>query len=517
MKLFTTEDITAIERVTIEKEGVSAHTLVERAGQEAARAIARRWGPSQRIIVFAGPGNNGADALATAVYLVNIGFRPTVFLLNIGGNRISEECRRWRDEFRTRFGSDALIEVVGQHFSAPEILPTDVVVDGLFGTGLREPLVGGFMALARYINESGAKVVSIDVPSGMFGDWNRQLITRNVIHADLTLTLQFPKLSFFFAENAEMVGQWEVLDIGLSREAIDKCPTNFFYIEEGEVRQYLHSRPRFCSKADFGSACLVAGRYGMVGASVLSARGALNAGVGKLTVHGPQCSFEILQSTVPESMFHADANKIHVSQIVLDHPFNALGIGPGLGTDDATVDALDAFLRSRPTMPLVIDADGLNCMIKRPTMLEHLPKFVTVITPHTGEFDRLFGDTGSDESRLIKAIDAARRFQILIVLKGAYTALVRPEGVVCFNSTGTPALATPGSGDVLTGILTSFIAQGHKPEVASILASYIHGLAGRIAAKKHGVAGTSATDVAAAVGPAIDSIVNPHSEFKDKI
>ncbi len=148
MKLFTTEDITAIERVTIEKEGVSAHTLVERAGQEAARAIARRWGPSQRIIVFAGPGNNGADALATAVYLVNIGFRPTVFLLNIGGNRISEECRRWRDEFRTRFGSDALIEVVGQHFSAPEILPTDVVVDGLFGTGLREPLVGGFMALA---------------------------------------------------------------------------------------------------------------------------------------------------------------------------------------------------------------------------------------------------------------------------------------------------------------------------------------------------------------------------------
>ena len=346
MKLFTTEEISAIERATIEKEGITLHALVERAGQEAARAVARRWAPSQRIIVFAGPGNNGADALATAIFLVGMGYKPTVFLLNIGGNRISDECRRWRDEIRTRFGNDSLIEVVGQHFSAPEIQPGDVVIDGMFGTGLREPLVGGFMALARYINESGAKIVSIDVPSGMFGDWNRQLITRNVIHADITLAIQFPKIAFFFAENAEIVGQWEVLDIGLSRQAIDQRPTNFVYIEEGEVRHLLHRRPRFCSKADFGSACLVAGRYGMVGASVLASRGALGTGVGKLTIHGPQCSFEICQSMVPEAMFHADANKIHVSQITLDHPFNALGIGPGLGTDDATIDALDSCVHA---------------------------------------------------------------------------------------------------------------------------------------------------------------------------
>ena len=516
MKLFTTEEISAIERATIEKEGITLHALVERAGQEAARAVARRWAPSQRIIVFAGPGNNGADALATAIFLVGMGYKPTVFLLNIGGNRISDECRRWRDEIRTRFGNDSLIEVVGQHFSAPEIQPGDVVIDGMFGTGLREPLVGGFMALARYINESGAKIVSIDVPSGMCGDWNRQLITRNVIHADITLAIQFPKIAFFFAENAEIVGQWEVLDIGLSRQAIDQRPTNFVYIEEGEVRHLLHRRPRFCSKADFGSACLVAGRYGMVGASVLASRGALGTGVGKLTIHGPQCSFEICQSMVPEAMFHADANKIHVSQITLDHPFNALGIGPGLGTDDATIDALDSFLRSRPSMPLVIDADGLNCIARRPSMLEQLP-MLTVITPHAGEFDRLFGESGTEESRLIKAIDAARRYNILVLLKGAYSALVRPDGKVYFNSTGTPALATPGSGDVLTGMVTSFIAQGHKPEIAALLGSFVHGLAGRIASRAHGEAGTSASDIAACAGMAIDSIVNPHSEYKNII
>lgn len=513
MKLFTVEEIKAIERTTMEKDGGSPRSLVERAGQEAARAIARRWGPSQRIIIFAGQGNNGADALATAAFLLGTGYKPAVFLLNVGGSRLSEECRRWRDEIRARFGADALVEVTGQHFSAPELQPSDVVVDGLFGIGLREPLMGGFMALARYINESGAKVVSLDIPSGMFGDWNRQLITRNVFHADLTLTMQFPKLAFFFAENAEMVGQWEVLDIGLSREAIDQRSTNFMYIEEGEIANLIQPRQRFCSKADFGSACLVAGRYGMVGASVLAARGALNSGVGKLTIHGPQCSFEICQSAVPEAMFHADVNKISVSKIALDRPFTAVGIGPGLGTDEATVDALDRFLRSRPSTPLVIDADGLNCIAKRPSLLEQLP-MLTVITPHAGEFDRLFGESGTDESRLIKAIDAARRYNILILLKGAYTALVRPDGVY-FNSTGTPALATPGSGDVLTGILTSFIAQGYKPEIASILAAYVHGLAGRIAARTKGVAGTSASDIAAAVGPAIDRLVNPHSEYKD--
>lgn len=504
MKLFTKEDIRNIERLTLGSEAITASTLVERVADGVAAEINKQWRTTKRVLVFAGPGNNGADALATSMRLIDMGFNPVVYLFNIGGNSIKGECRKFRDIFIREYPEANYHEIINS-FNQPELGPSDIVVDGLFGTGLKEALSGGFMALVRYINESGAKVVSIDLPSGMFVDWNRSVSARNVIHAYLTLAIQFPHISFFLPESAEMTGRWKVLDVGMSREAIEQTKSAFHLMEEAEIRSLLRPRNPFSSKADFGSACIVAGRYGMTGAAVLACRGALRAGAGKVTLYGPQCAFQIAQTSVPEAMFEADENQLMVTDIRLDKKFTSFGIGPGLGTSDSTMNAVETFIK-RSVKPLVIDADALNCLAQRPSLIHHLP-MRSVLTPHAGEFDRMFGEHINHEARLLKALEVAHNHNILILLKGRYTALVRPDGKVYFNSSGTPALATPGSGDVLTGIITAFIAQDYKPEVSALLGAYIHGKAGELAAEKHGEYGVTASDVANAVGQAIMNVM----------
>ena len=508
MKLFTTEDIRAIERDSITADGITARTLIERVANAAATEIAARWRPTKRTIVFAGPGNNGADALATAIRLIERGFKPIIYLFNIGGNSIKNECIQYRNAFRNNLPDTEFHEIINA-FNTPELGPADLVIDGLFGSGLREPLTGGFMALVRYINESGAQVVSLDIPSGMFADWDKQSPSRDIIKAKLTLAVQFPRTAFFFPERAELVGQWKILDIGLSQDAAERTKSTFHLVEAAEVRNLLRQRPKFCSKKDFGSALIIAGRFGMCGAATLACKGALRSGAGKVTLFAPQCAFQIAQTAVPEAMFDADDNKIMLSQIQPTHTHNAFGIGPGIGTADTTIAAVGAFLKTAKSS-LVIDADALNCIAKRPELLNHLP-LLTILTPHAGEFDRLFGEHQSQEDRVKKALEIAKYYNILIILKGHYTTLIRPDGKVYINSTGTPAMATPGSGDVLTGILTSFIAQGYKPEVSAILATYIHGRAGEMAAEVHGEYGVTASDIADCVGKAIAEIMRPVS------
>lgn len=504
MKLFTTEEIRAIERHTLQSEAITTLTLVERVAHAAATEIASRFRPSKRTLVFAGPGNNGADALVTALHLAQMGFNPEVYLFNIGGSTLKPDCKKCRDLLLQRSPNVTLNQVT-KIFNPPDLGPSDLVIDGLFGSGLREPLSGGFLALVRYINESGAKVVSLDLPSGMFAEWNRRGQERNMVHANLTLAVQFPRIAFFIADNADIVGTYKILDIGLNPEAIEKTKTNFHLIEEGEVWGLLRPRTDFCSKADFGSGLLAAGRYGMVGASVLAARGALRSGIGKLTVYGPQCSFPIVQTAIPEALFESDDDKLRISEIRLEHNYSAVAVGPGLGTAEVTVGAVEAlFMRSKK--PLIIDADALNCIALRPSMLEKIPP-LSVLTPHQSEFDRIFGEQPNEEARIMKALNVSRFYNILILLKGHYTKLVRPDGKVYINSEDTPALATAGSGDVLTGIILSLMAQGYKPEIAAIMAPFIHGRAGIIAAGKYGVYGTTAGDIADAVGPAIHQIM----------
>lgn len=502
MKIFTNDDIRAIDRLTIER-GTPAAELIERVGGLVADEIATRFNPSRPMAVFAGPGNNGADALAAAARLAAQGFLPDIFLFNIGGDKLTPECRALRDTLKSVPGV-RLNEVTGA-FTLPEIDRSFIVIDGLFGTGLRDGLTGGFKSLVQYLNESGATIISIDIPSGMFSDWNLRSINENIIHASLTLALQFPRLAFMMKENAPLVGEWKVLDIGLDEDAIRHTHANFQIVDGGGIRKLLRRRSPFCSKADFGHAMIVAGSYGMMGAAQFAARGALRSGVGKLTVRSASWGYEVMQTAVPEAMFSADNNDNIITAIPPQRHFSAMAIGPGIGTADPTIAALENFLKSA-TEPLVLDADALNCIARQRSLLDLIPEH-SILTPHSGEFDRLFGNHSSDEERLLRAIKAADDYNILILLKGRYTALVRPDGKVYFNSSGTPALATAGSGDVLTGIIVSFLAQGYKPEVASILGAFIHGVAGEIAAETNGIYGVTASDIADATGRAIQRII----------
>ena len=503
MRIFNNETIRAIDKATIENENVTASDLVERASEAIANEIISRWRPNKPISIFAGFGNNGADALAVARILIEQGYNPEIFLFNIGGNMLSNECRICRDKL-LEFGDINFTEIV-KNFTLPALSPNHVVIDGLFGSGLNKPICGGFTTVIQYINESGATIVSIDVPSGMLGDWNVNPINRNIIHANLTLAIQFPRLAFFLKDNAQLVGEWKVLEIGLSKEAIKNSATNFFLVEKSDIRCAIKKRNAFASKADCGSALIVAGSYGMMGAAVLSANAAIRSGVGKITVQSPQCGYNVMQVSAHEAMFVADKHELILTDIAPRHNYDGIAIGPGIGTHEYTIQALEKFLKNTK-QPIILDADALNCIALRPSLLNYIPSN-SIITPHAGEFDRIFGEHKTDEARLRTALDRAKRYNIIIVLKGRHTAVVRHDGVIFFNSSGNASLATAGSGDVLTGLMAGFLAQGYVPEIASLIAIYVHGVAGEISSETHGIFGVKAGDIADNVGRALKQIL----------
>lgn len=499
MKIFNTAELRNIDRYTIENEGITSMELIERVAEAVTTEITLRWRASKPVVVFAGPGNNGADGLSVARLLAEQGYKVHIYLFNIGGSKLTVECAACRDMLAGVDGV-TMTEVIDT-FMMPDLHRNYLIIDALFGSGLREPLKGGFSYLVQRINEANATVVSIDIPSGLAGDWNPGLISRDVVHATLTLAVQHPRLAFFIEDNAELVGEWRILDIGLSESAAANTPSNFFLVEEGDVRRVMRHRKTFASKRDYGEAIIYAGSYGMMGAAVLSAKGALRSGVGKLTVEAPRCGYPVLQTSVPEALYSHNGGEKVIEMIRPIKEYNAVAIGPGIGVHDVTVNALAQYLESTKR-PVILDADALNCVARRPAMLDMIP-VLSIITPHAGEFDRLFGQHQSAEARLKKAIEKARLYNIIIVLKGHYTAIVRPDGKIYFNSSGCPAMATPGAGDVLTGIVASMIAQGYKPEIATLISVFIHGYAGEIAAGEHGEYGVTAGDIASNVGKAI--------------
>ncbi|MDE6577435.1 MAG: NAD(P)H-hydrate dehydratase [Muribaculaceae bacterium] len=503
MKIFTSNVIPEIDSATCEAQKIDSIELMERAAAALSVEIISRFLPSQRIVVIAGPGNNGGDALALARILFEQGYKKVeVFLFNVVG-KLSHDCDEERKKLITMEGID--FTEVKHDFQPPYLGESDVVVDGLFGSGLSRPLQGGFVMLARLINESKAYVISIDVPSGLSGEWNENALKRDMIHANLTLAFQFPRLAFFFSENSDIIGEWQLLDIDLDEKKIKDIPSNYLYVEAKSVRPFLKPRNKFTGKRDFGSALIIAGSTGMMGAAVMAARGCLRSGAGLVTVHSARGGLQILQTAVPEAMFEPDRQEHFIKDMTVHHSHQAIAVGPGIGTNDGTIDALESFLKNCKA-PLVLDADALNCISRRPQLLSLIPPG-TVITPHIGEFDRLFGEHFSSEARLKKAIDMAKYYNIVIVLKGHYTTTIAPTGKVFFNSTGNPGMATAGSGDVLTGVITAFLAQGLRPSMAATIGVYVHGLAGDFALEENGEYGMIANDIARNCGKAIKAII----------
>lgn len=503
MKIFNSHTIREIDQATCVAQGIDSLQLMERASEAVTCEIISRFLPGRRVVVVAGPGNNGGDALGVARRLLEQGFkRVEIFLFNVTG-KLSHDCQKQRDMLKEMDTADFTEVIDG--FTPPPLGKGDVVIDGLFGTGLSRPLEGGFQALARYINESGAYVISIDLPSGLGSDWNSQALRRDMIHANLTLSFQLPRLSFFFEENAEVLGEWKLLDIELDPDIIRKTHSEFMYIEQRSVKALIKPRKPFTAKRDYGSSLLFAGSMGMMGAGVLCARAILKSGGGLATVHSARCGLDIIQTAVPEAMFEPDRNERFISDMTVHHAHQVVAVGPGIGTHDPTIDALESLLK-HIKQPLVLDADALNCIAKRPSLITMLPP-KTVITPHIWEFDRLFGEQKSSEDRLRKAVEIAKYYNIVVVLKGHHTAIIRPTGTVYFNSTGNPGMATAGAGDVLTGVIASFIAQGYLPEHAATIGVFLHGMAGDLAAATEGEAGVTAGDIVNNLGRALKVIM----------
>ncbi|MCF0182483.1 MAG: NAD(P)H-hydrate dehydratase [Muribaculaceae bacterium] len=499
MKIFSNDSIRRIFDRSIEIEGISMLDMMERAASAITYEIMKRWRTTKRIVIFAGPGDNGGDALAVARMLFEQGYKPAVYLLNVASSHLSNCCSANRDRLYELEGID--YTEITKTLEPPILSENDVVIDGLFGSGLRSPLKGGYTSLVQHINDSGAYIVSIDIPSGLFGEQNARIDRRNIIKADLTLTYQFKRLSFFFAENAQFIGNCQVLDLGLSSDAMAEIPADTYLIEQDDAYRMIMPRDPFSNKYDQGTIYLVAGSYGMMGAAILSARAALRTGCGLVTVHAPKKGYVPLQTAVPEALFEPDKEQYVTSAFGESHTYSAVAIGPGITTSDMTLDALDQYLKLYHHACL-LDADALNCIHKRPMLLRSIPKH-SIITPHRVEFDRLFGSHSCDEERLYKALNEARLYDIIIVLKGHHTMTVCPNGKVYINSTGNSGMATAGSGDVLTGVIASFVSQGYQPETGAVLGVYIHGLAGDIAAQEHSEFGVMASDIVDNLGRAI--------------
>lgn len=512
------EEIEELEEPQRRKMLSRRNAFIDEVGYAVANEIvALRADSESEVLIFSGDGICGAYSLATATALHASGIKAKVTLFNIGGDMLSADTGAARKRYIDACGTENLNEVVdpSTDFIMPKMNRHSIVVDGIFGSEYGKPLRGGYQAVARYINEHNARVVSIDLPSGMTTDLSVGMVNRNIIHAELTLTLVGPTLAFFMPENAELVGRWKTLPVGLDEDALQSTSCMAHLVDPSDIRTVLPKRSRVMTKADLGDALIFAGSYGMLGAAVLATRSATRSGCGKVTCHGPRCGLYVLQTAVPSAMFATDGSDYEIRHFDDAHDARGVGIGPGLGRAEATATGLDTYLKTcySADKPLVLDADALNLIAEHPSMLDFIQRR-SVITPHPGEFDRMFGSQASQSTRLLLAIEMAEKYKIVIVLKSAWTFTVWADGSVLVNSSGTEALATAGSGDVLTGLLTGLIAQKMVPEVAAVAAVYIHGIAGRIAARQCGIAGTTAEDIADAIGPAIDSILNRPQDSK---
>ena len=491
MKIFTSTQIHELDRYTIENEPIPSLDLMERAAKALTQAITEMYSVATPVVVFAGPGNNGGDALAVARLMADKNYQVSVYLFNINGN-LSPDCAANKQRLQENKRIHQFIEVI-EEFNPPALEANMLVIDGLFGSGLNKPLACGFASLVKYINSSPAQVVAIDIPSGLMTEDNTYNVRANIIRADHTLTLQQVKLSFLFPENQQFVGNLRVLDIRLSEEGMRKLDSQYTIVEENDVRQLMLPRSPYAHKGQMGNALLIAGSYGMAGAAILAARACMRAGVGKVTVNSPKRNLPLLQVAVPEAIVQNSLEETYFAEAVDTEDFNALGIGPGLGQSEQTAIAMIAQLR-RTQCPIVVDADALNILANHRAWLQQLPQDI-IMTPHPKELDRLEGHSADSYERLTKASNLAERLKGYIVLKGHHTAICCPGGHILFNSTGNAGMATAGSGDVLTGIITGLLARGYKPQDACVVGVYLHGLAGDIAAHDLGEESLTASDI----------------------
>ncbi len=508
MKVFTSVQIRNIDKATMEREPILSINLMERAAKQLCDFVTKRINKTTPVSLFAGPGNNGGDAVALARLLSIQGFDVQLYLLGIGKG-LSDDCQINADRFNQLPGQK--VQKLTKDDEWPHIPKNHLLVEGIFGSGLTRPAEGWPAQVIDFINGLPNECLSIDIPSGLFSEDNREN-NGSIIEADYTISFEFPKLAFLLPENEKYVGEWQAKSIGLLPKAIHETQTTFHYTLPENLPK-LKQRGKFSHKGNFGHALLVSGSYGKTGAAVLASRACIRSGSGLLSVHIPETSYEILQATVPEAMLVIDeTEQLYCRKKELDK-YSVAGAGPGIGQKKSMQDGLKMLIDSS-AHPMVLDADALNIISLHKDWLKNLPEG-TILTPHPKEFDRLGGEHKTHFERLESAREMAKKYNINIVLKGAHTAVIDVDGNVFFNSTGNPAMAKGGSGDVLTGIILGLLSSGYQPFDAARLGVFVHGKAADLALEKQSIESMVASDLIDYLGKAYNFVRKiQESKFK---
>lgn len=484
MKILSASQIKQADQDTITNEPITSIDLMERAAEKCCEFFppVGKW---NHLVVICGTGNNGGDGLAIArLQLGN--FKSVRVLILKTGNQPSENfninLKKLQDEnVNIQFITDA-----NDIFLNDE----ELVVDAILGVGITRPVDGFISECIDVINELAAFVISIDLPSGLIPD---SFSSGKVIKANLTLTIGAPKQILFFPESSEFVGEWKLVDIYKNKNFVSSFKDAPQIVDLSFARKHYKARSEFSHKGTFGKALIVAGGHGKYGAAVLAARACMRSGVGLLTVQVPNEATMLIHHSLPEALLIPDTHQSMITEINDIDLYDAIGIGPGIGTANETVDGLIQLIKEQQK-PIVIDADALNIISEHPDLLTKLP-VNSILTPHPKEFERLFGPTENSFERLEKQKTHSALHKVVIICKGRYTTITTPEGKVFFNMSGNSGLAKGGSGDVLTGIITSLLAQSYSPESAAVLGVYIHGHSADLLAEKSGKAGIIPSDV----------------------
>ncbi|MEP0984456.1 NAD(P)H-hydrate dehydratase [Ekhidna sp.] len=495
MKVLSSEQIRKADQFTIKNEPISSIDLMERASQAFVTKFLGLHPEKKSVYVFSGTGNNGGDGLAIARMIIERGWEVKVYVVG--------EEKKGSPDFKTNLYLLPSFELIQDQHNFPAIAPDSIILDGLFGSGLSRPLTGVYGDLVKFLNEQNAERIAIDISSGLYAD---QPIPDELVafESHYTISFQSPKLAFFLPESEKYVGQWRVVDIGLDKSFIEAQSSNYRLSEVNEIRDLMPARSTFTHKNKVGRLLVVAGSIGKMGAAVLCARAAFKAGAGLINMHVPACGIDIAQISLPEAMVSVDGGQNFIEAIPETN--DIVAIGPGLGTNKETVEALRLFLRSHKK-PVVFDADALNILSENKDFLKEIPE-ESIFTPHPGEFKRLVGEWENDFEKLEKLREICLVHKLNIVLKGAFSAVCNSGGKVYFNPTGNPGLATAGSGDVLTGIVGAFLAQGLVPFDALRLAVYLHGLAGDEAVRKLQTPWIQASEIIDHIPTAVRSLLN---------
>lgn len=483
MKILIGRQIKDADKRTMEVEPIESLQLMERASQAIANWIADNMSRNESLLFVIGKGNNGGDGLAVARILHHAGYRCLVYMA-FDKNSLSNECHINYEHLPHDITIiDDLERVEDKQFT---------LIDALLGTGLNGEVREPISSLIETINRMPNRVISIDLPSGIHsepGNNDGQII----IHADITLTLEFPKLATLLPEAGEYAGNLVVLPIKLDRNFMDQAASPYYYITGKQIKDIALGRPNFVHKGMYGHALLICGSAGMMGAAALATGAALRSGCGLVTLHLPYEERVAVQTLYPSAMLSYD-NKHYFSHLPDNlGRYTTIGIGCGLGQKKETVQAFEKLLKETQS-PMVLDADALNILAGNNDFLKYIPAR-SILTPHPGELLRLVGHWKNEEQKIELSGALASMLHCIIIVKGMHTMICMPDGRFYFNSTGNSGMAKGGSGDVLTGYITGLLARGYAPEDAAVLGVYNHGQAGDLAAAHYGIEGMNSRDI----------------------